>query len=129
MEFSRQEYWSELPFPSPGYLPDPGIKPRSPALQADSLPSELPGKPSKDTIYFQIVPILQSFHTYKSALFVLYCIGAGIFIYIALFYFPLINIFISILTPFVCTSFPIHRSISTPEISRIGISCPESVYI
>ena len=35
MGFSRQEYWSGLPFPSPGDLPDPGIKPRSPALQAD----------------------------------------------------------------------------------------------
>ena len=45
MEFSGQEYWSELPFPSPGDLPDPGIKPRSPALQADSLPSELQGNP------------------------------------------------------------------------------------
>ena len=39
MGFSRQEYWSGLPFPSPGDLPDPGIEPRSPALQADSLPS------------------------------------------------------------------------------------------
>ena len=45
MGFSRQEYWSGLPFPSPGDLPDPGIKPRSPALQADSLQSEPPGKP------------------------------------------------------------------------------------
>ena len=45
--FSRQEYWSGLPFPSPGDLPDPGIKPRSPTLQADSLPSELPGKPNE----------------------------------------------------------------------------------
>ena len=45
MGFSRQEYWSGLPFPSPGDLPDPGIEPRSPALQADSLPAELPGKP------------------------------------------------------------------------------------
>ena len=44
MELSRQEYWSGLPFPSPGDLPDPRIKPRSPALQADSLPSELPRK-------------------------------------------------------------------------------------
>jgi len=43
MEFSRQEYWSGLPFPSPGYLPDPGIKPGSPTLQADALPSEPPG--------------------------------------------------------------------------------------
>ena len=40
----EQEYWSGLPFPSPGNLPDPGIKPGSPALQADSLPSEPPGK-------------------------------------------------------------------------------------
>ena len=45
MEFSRQEYWSGLPFPSPGDFPDPGIEPGSPELQADSLPSEPPGKP------------------------------------------------------------------------------------
>ena len=44
MEFSRQEYWSGLPFPSPGNLPDPGIEPGSPALQADALPSEPQGK-------------------------------------------------------------------------------------
>ena len=43
--FSRQEYWSGLPFPSPGDLPDPGIEPRSPDLQADALTSEPPGKP------------------------------------------------------------------------------------
>ena len=45
MEFSRQEYWTGLPFPFPGDLPDPGIEPRSPALQADALSSEPPGKP------------------------------------------------------------------------------------
>ena len=45
MEFSKQEYWSGLPFLSPGDLPDPGIKPESPALPADSLPSEPQGKP------------------------------------------------------------------------------------
>ena len=45
MGFSGQDYWSGLPFPSPGDLPDPGIKPSSPALQVDSLPSEPPGKP------------------------------------------------------------------------------------
>ena len=50
MGFSRQEYWSGLPFPSPEDLPDPGIEPGSPALQADTLnadtlPSEPPGKP------------------------------------------------------------------------------------
>ena len=45
MGLSRQEYWSGLPCPPPGDLPNPGIKPGSPALQMDSLPAELPGKP------------------------------------------------------------------------------------
>ena len=44
MEFSRQEHWSRLPFPSPGNLPNPGIEPGSPALQAESSLSEPPGK-------------------------------------------------------------------------------------
>ena len=43
MEFSRPEYWNGWPFPSPGNLPNPGIEPKSPTLQADSLPSEPPG--------------------------------------------------------------------------------------
>ena len=46
MGFSRQDYWSALPFPSPGDFPNPGIEPRSPALQADSLLPEPPGKPT-----------------------------------------------------------------------------------
>ena len=45
MGFSRQEYWSGLLFPFPGNLPDPGIRPESPELQANALPSEPPGKP------------------------------------------------------------------------------------
>ena len=45
MGFSRQEYWSRLPFPSPGDLPNPGIEPGSPALQTDLLPAGPPGKP------------------------------------------------------------------------------------
>ena len=49
MGFSRQESWSGLLFPTPGDLSDPGIEPRSPALQADSLPSEPPGKPLPNT--------------------------------------------------------------------------------
>ena len=49
--FSRQEYWSGLPFPSPGDLPDPGIKPRVPALEADALTSEPPGKPESEHDY------------------------------------------------------------------------------
>ena len=53
MEFSRQEYWSGLPFLSPGDLPNPEIKPKSLALQADSLASEPPGEP-----LFHCVPAL-----------------------------------------------------------------------
>ena len=45
MEFSRQEYWSGLPFPSPGDLPNPGTEPGSPTLQVEALPSEPPGNP------------------------------------------------------------------------------------
>ena len=59
MGFSRQEYWSGLPFPSPGDLPDPGIKPRSPALQADALTSAPPGKPQgkpKNTRVGTLIP-------------------------------------------------------------------------
>ena len=59
MGFSRQEYWSGLPFLSPGDLPDTGIKPRSPALQAHALPSEPPGKPELQIIVTCIFPANQ----------------------------------------------------------------------
>ena len=55
--FSKQEYWSGLPFPSPGDLPDPGIEPKSPTMQADTLTSAPPGKPllslKSGQLYFQ----------------------------------------------------------------------------
>ena len=54
MEYSRLEYWSGWPYPSPGDLPNPGIKLRSPALEADSLPSEPQGSPKKMNIYIYI---------------------------------------------------------------------------
>ena len=57
MGFSRQEYWNGLPFLFPGDLPDPEIKPGSPALQADSLPSELPGKPQRKLSLSKITKI------------------------------------------------------------------------
>ena len=60
MEFPRQEYWSGLPLPPPGDLPDPGIEPGSPALQVDSLPSEPPRNP----IYHNtIVLIISHYNT------------------------------------------------------------------
>ena len=53
MGLSRHEYWSGLPFPSPGDLPDPGIEPQSSALQADALTSEPRGKPFASLNYFK----------------------------------------------------------------------------
>ena len=58
MGFPRQEYWSELPFLSPGDLPDPGIKPGCPALQEDSLSTEPPGKPITNIIIVEMFEML-----------------------------------------------------------------------
>ena len=68
MGFSRQKYWRGLPFPSPGDLPDPGIEPRSPTLQADVLTSEPPGKPQRDfrTEHFLQAPIKKVSQIYKT---------------------------------------------------------------
>ena len=55
MDFSRQKHWNGLPFPTLGYIPNPGMEPRSPALQADSLLSEPPGKLSMSHILYQIL--------------------------------------------------------------------------
>ena len=66
MGFSRQDYWSGLPLPSTGDLPDPGIKPRSSELQTDSLPSEPPGKPiSSDTRCQNTWNYIKVFSEYK----------------------------------------------------------------
>ena len=58
MGFSRQEYWSGLPFPSPGDLPGLGTEPRSPTLQADTVPSEPPGKPQEKELKWSEVKSL-----------------------------------------------------------------------
>ena len=63
MGFSRQEYWSGLPRPSPGDLPDLGIEPTSPALQADSLLSEPPEKPVKSNSEVKLLSRVQLFAT------------------------------------------------------------------
>ena len=64
MGFSRQEYWSGLPVPSPGYLPNPGIEPETPALQADSLPSAPPKCQQIQSIYHAQETMLNAFHVY-----------------------------------------------------------------
>ena len=65
MGFSRQEYWSRLPFPSPGDLPNSGIEPGSPALQADSEPSELP---LESMIYSGIGISWKHSHSYQDSM-------------------------------------------------------------
>ena len=65
MGFSRQEYWSGLPFPSPGDLPDPGIEPGSPALEAEALTSEPPGKPRKHYFSLWSFKLLTWFYKYR----------------------------------------------------------------
>jgi len=70
MGFSRQEYWSGLTFPSPGDLPDPGIKPRSPAWQADALTLKTPGKPL-------IKENLRDCSIYLTKTFAVSCVSVG----------------------------------------------------
>ena len=70
--FSRPEYWSGLPCPPPGDLPDPGIKPRSPTLQADSLPAESPGK-TKNTGVGSLSLLQGVFPTQESNWDLLHC--------------------------------------------------------
>ena len=73
IEFSRQEYWNGLSFPPPGDLPNPGIKPRSPTLHADSLPCEPPGKPYikwflKEKEYVKAVYCHHAYLTYMQSI-------------------------------------------------------------
>ena len=73
MEFSGPEYWSGLPIPSPVDLPDPGIKTESPALQADSLPTKLSGKPSGEVsvqIFCPLFFFIVFFSSFKSCLYI-----------------------------------------------------------
>ena len=63
MGFSRQEYWSGLPFPSPGDLPDPGTEPRSPALAGGFFTTEPPGKPCKIGMGVQILRCMMFYLT------------------------------------------------------------------
>ena len=72
MEFSRPEYWNGYPFPSPKDLPNPGIKPRSPALQADSLPAEPQEKP-KNTEVGSLSLLQQIFLAQESNQGLLHC--------------------------------------------------------
>ena len=80
MGFSRQEYWSGLPFPSPRYLPHPGIKPRPPALQTDALPSEPPGKSS-----YMYIKVYVCIYVYICAYTVFSALSLYIYLYISIY--------------------------------------------
>ena len=71
--FSNQEYWNGLPCPPPGDLPNPGIKPKSPPLQAGSLPSEPPGKPKPTTEVGSLSLLQGTFPTQDSNQDLLHC--------------------------------------------------------
>ena len=85
MEFSRQECCTGLPFPFSGNLTNPGMEPRSPALQADSLPSESPGKPRVEMHFYfslrvsQILTVMDLLYVINIAHTVLFCIFIEIF--------------------------------------------------
>ena len=114
MGFSRQEYWSGLPFPSPGDLPDPVIEPRSPALQADSLPTELQWKPTLLFTYLLFV----FFHLCVSSLNVVLITA------IALRCAQLLQLFRFFVTPWtIAHQAPLSMGFSRQEYLS-GLPCP-----
>ena len=135
---SQQEYWSGLPFPSPGDLPQPGSEPRSPALQADSLPSEPPGEPMDVPVHClgscldaaspEALPwpvsaqqpsfIKSLFNTYSfSPMGQLVCIPVGILIDFSLLL--LLLVFVSLSTRSICSmKAKIHLYITLSPINQ-----------
>ena len=109
MEFSRQEYWSGVTFPSPGDLPNSGIKPGYPTLQADALTSEPPGKPKQITC----IQITKSSKTKK--------------IYIKLALFPISPKLFSVWLNRRQMEFPICFYMQSVEISHIMLSLENSM--
>ena len=102
MEFSRQEYWSGLPCPPPGDLPNPGIKLQSPALQADSLPTEPPEKP-KNTGVGSLLLLQRVFSTEELNWGLLHCRQ----ILYQLSYHGSQPFKISVISSFTCNSYPL----------------------
>ena len=86
MGFHRQEYWTGLPFPSPGDLPNPGIKLGSPALQADSLLNEPPRKPKTSNLFVALVEINTNIYIYICIYIYIYIYLFILYMYIYLFY-------------------------------------------
>ena len=75
MGFSRQQYWSGWPFPSPGDFPNPGIEPESPTLQVDTLSSEPPGKLLVDWLIYLLQIILHSVNSFFFLIFLIFIVN------------------------------------------------------
>ena len=121
LEFSREEYWSGLPFPFPGYLPHPRIKPRSPTLQADSLPSEPPRKP-KNTGVGSLSLLQRIFLTQESNWGLLHCR----WILYQLSYRVKVKVLVAQSCPILCNpmdcsmpGFPVHHQL--PELAQTHV--------
>ena len=114
MGFSRQEYWSGLPFPSPGDLPNPGIEPGSPALQTDALPSEPLGKhvlsPLDKVPWVAWLNSLYKSFSLSSFLCLLSALGRNQKFHIFHFVFRFINFIINSLSIKHCHLFILHSS-------------------
>ena len=119
MEFPRQEYWSGLPFPSPGDLPKPGTEPRSPALQADALLSEPPGKSKEEIREQKFLPDQYCFKLKSCLKLILSC---GLFLPHLLFPSPKGNTYILILAGrSICTSWRHVQFVLRPHILQVGV--------
>ena len=123
MEFSRQEYWSGLPVPSPGDLPDPAIEP-SPTFQADALPSELPGKPLDSQRWFHFLSLLEELDLVQLASIVLAIWYKTLFSKILNFIIKQLG---SLLTKSLVTRFSGSSSSCTPAVSRTMSSFPSLI--
>ena len=116
MGFSRQEYWSGLPFPSPEDLPNPGIQLRSPALQADSLPSEPPGSQGAQSIHINIF-----LHLGQITLMVVQCVLSAI-IYITIHLLLICFFQLSVQQYITLESYIIHTSLYNRHTNFLTIN-------
>ena len=125
--FSRQEYWSGLPCPPPGDLSNPGIKPRSPTLQTDSLPSESPGKPKNTGVGNLLFSRVSSSPRNSVCMYVYVCICICMYMYVYVCMYVCMKWLLShfscawLCEPMDCSTpgFPVHHQL--PELTQTHV--------